>query len=99
VKVLVLAQANDSLRRSLQYLSRYYDQRYLLAMERLIRQRIKWLADNPGGGQFEPELEWSNKGYRRLVVKEFMIIYRIDDEVIVVYDIFDSRRDPTRMKG
>ncbi len=99
MKVVVLAQASQSLKRSLQHLALHYDRRYLLAVQRAIKQKIRWLADNPGAGQFEPELDWTDMGYRRIVVKDFKIVYRMDGDVIVVNDIFDSRRDPGRMKA
>ncbi|MFT3884083.1 MAG: type II toxin-antitoxin system RelE/ParE family toxin [Flavobacteriales bacterium] len=71
----------------------------MLALEVAIRQRIRWLKDHPGAGQFEPELEWANAGHRRIIVRDFKIIYRIDGDTIVVNDIFDSRQDPRKMKG
>lgn len=40
-----------------------------------------------------------NLGHRRVIVKNFKIVYRIENDLIVVNDIFDSRRDPDRMKG
>lgn len=94
-----MKQADESQRRSLSYLSAFYDRRYLIALEKKIRQEIRKLADHPGAGQFETELEWTNAGYRRLIVRDFKIVYRIDRDTIIVNDIFDSRRDPKRMKG
>jgi hypothetical protein len=38
-------------------------------------------------------------GHRRVIVRNFKIVYRINDDLVVVNDIFDSRRDPGRMKG
>ena len=40
-----------------------------------------------------------NLGHRRVIVRNFKIVYRIMDDLVVVNDIFDSRRDPDRMKG
>lgn len=99
MRVVVLKQADESLRRSLSYLSAHYDRRYLVALEKQVRIAIRGLADQPGAGQFETELDWTNAGYRRLIVRHFKIVYRIADDTIVVNDIFDSRRDPKRMKG
>ena len=42
----MLAQANDSVKRSLQYLTTFYDRRYFLALERAIRKQIRSLADH-----------------------------------------------------
>lgn len=99
MKVIVLPQAEHSLKHSVLHLSEFYGPRYLKNLERLVRRKIRWLGNNPGAGQFEPELAWMNLGHRRLVVRNFKIVYRIMDDVIVVNDIFDSRRDPDNMKG
>jgi hypothetical protein len=37
--------------------------------------------------------------YRRLVVGNFKVIYRIEKDLIYVTDIFDARQDPKRMRG
>ena len=92
MKVIVIPQAEESLKRSIHELSAFYELRYL---ERSVRR----LGGNPGAGQFEPELAWMNMGHRRVIVRNFKIVYRINDDLVVVNDIFDSRRDPGRMKG
>lgn len=99
MKVIVLPKAEDSLKGSMLHLSKFYDRRYLKNLERLVRRKIRWLGNNPGAGQFEPELAWMNLGHRRIIVRNFKIVYRILDDLIVVNDIFDSRRDPDRMRG
>jgi len=99
MKVIVLPQAEESLKRSNQHLSEVYDRRYLKNLERLVRRKIRWLGVNPGAGQFEPELAWMNLGHRRIIVRNFKVIYRFIGDMIVVNDIFDSRRDPDRMRG
>ena len=99
MKVVILQQATESLKRSIHHLKPHYDKRYLVALQLAIKEKIRWLADNPGAGQFEPELDWTNRSYRRVVVKDFKIVHRIDGDVIVVNDIFDSRQDPKKMKG
>ncbi len=98
MKVVVLPQAEESLKRSLYHLSAHYDKVYLKNLERLVRRKVRWLGSNPGAGQFEPELAWTDLGHRRLVVRTFKVIYRVHNGLIVVNDIFDSRRDPNEMK-
>jgi toxin ParE1/3/4 len=99
MKVIVLPQAEESMKRSIQHLSEFYDRRYLKNLERLVRRKIRWLGGNPGAGQFEPELAWMNLGHRRIIVRNFKVLYRLVGEHVVVNDIFDSRRDPDRMRG
>ena len=99
MKVIVLPQAEESLKRSIHELSAFFEPRYLRDLERSVRRKIRWLGGNPVAGQFEPELAWMNMGHRRVIVRNFKIVYRINDDLVVVNDIFDSRRDPGRMKG
>jgi len=57
------------------------------------------LLQHPRGGQLEPLMAGMTHEYRRLVVGNFKIIYRIEAETIYVTDIFDARQDPRRMRG
>ena len=50
MKVIVLPQAEESLKRSIHELSAFYELRYLRDLERSVRR----LGGNPGAGQFEP---------------------------------------------
>jgi plasmid stabilization system protein ParE len=57
------------------------------------------LLDNPYIGQQEEYLKHLEKGHRRLIEGNYKIIYRVEGENIYVTDIFDSRQDPSKMKG
>jgi len=57
------------------------------------------LVQFPKAGQVEPWMQCAKHEYRRLVVGNFKIIYRIEGETIYVTDIFDTRHDPKRMRG
>ena len=57
------------------------------------------LIKYPRAGQVEALMEGMRYEYRRLVVGNFKIIYRIDGDLINVTDIFDARQDPKRMRG
>ena len=68
-----------------------------------IRDRILAKADklveNPYIGQQEEYLEHMGQSPRRIIEGSYKIIYRVEGEMIVVTDIFDSRQDPEKMKG
>lgn len=55
------------------------------------------IKDFPYSGQEEEYLKKFNKGHRRYVKGYYKIIYRIENEVIYVTDIFDSRQDPSKV--
>lgn len=59
------------------------------------RRLLQW----PNAGQVEIWMEGREHVYRRLVVGNFKVIYRVEDETIYVTDIFDARQDPRMMKG
>lgn len=99
MKLIVLAQANDSKRRTLRLLARTHSISYIRGLRREVIAKLEWLKDNAFSGQFEPELEDLGIQHRRVIVGPFKIIYRVASDRIVVTDIFDSRRDPKGMKG
>jgi mRNA-degrading endonuclease RelE of RelBE toxin-antitoxin system len=37
--------------------------------------------------------------HRRLIVGNYKIIYLIEDDVVYISDIFDTRQDPKKMNG
>ncbi len=57
------------------------------------------LAFNPRIGQYESALAYLGKGHRRVIVGKFKIIYLIEGDKIYITDFFDTRQNPTKMKG
>jgi toxin ParE1/3/4 len=57
------------------------------------------LLDNPYLGQQEEYLDHLGKTHRRMIEGNYKIIYRVQGESIYITDIFDSRQDPSKMKG
>lgn len=67
-----------------------------------IRDKILFKADklleNPYIGQHEEYLEHLCQSHRRIIEGHHKIIYKIEGELIIITDIFDSRQDPSKMK-
>jgi plasmid stabilization system protein ParE len=99
VKVVLTADAKRSLARTIRTLARIYSKGYLTKLKKQVDEQVDWLADHPLAGAFEPELEQLGQGHRRWVVGPIKLVYRVTGGTILVTDIFDSRRDPQRMKG
>ena len=57
------------------------------------------LLENPYLGQQEEYLEHIGQSHRRVIEGYYKIIYKLEGETIVITDIFDSRQDPSKMKG
>ena len=56
------------------------------------------LIENPLLGAVEPLLRGREQEYRHIVIKPlFKIIYRIEDDIIYMIDIWDSRRNPKNL--
>lgn len=57
----------------------------------------KQLKQHPESGQVENHLPLQDFKYRSLVCGNYKIIYRADNEEIVINDVFDTRQNPTKM--
>jgi toxin ParE1/3/4 len=89
--------------RSLNELIHFYSQKLpydkVLKIQEHIVLKINTLEVNPFRDQVEFLLANIEKGHRRLVVSKYIkVIYLIRDDVIIITDIFDTRRDPNKMK-
>lgn len=56
------------------------------------------LASNPQIGTKEHLLEHTKYEYRFVVMKNYKIIYRIDNEFLSVISVFDTRQNPEKIK-
>jgi plasmid stabilization system protein ParE len=101
MKVIYTEQCLQSLEESLFFL--LYEQKIPAEKVKQILDellsRAEELSANPYIGQVEDLLEHLKLGHRRVIKDKFKIIYRIDDESIFITDFFDTRQDPTKMKG
>lgn len=66
--------------------------------DRLIKS-AKGLSNRPYKGQYEPYLAKLKRGHRRLIEGNFKIVYRVENNTVYVVDFFDSRGNPSKMKG
>ena len=57
------------------------------------------LGNHPYTGQKEEYLEHLDREHRRVVEGYFKIIYRVENQTVYITDFFDTRQDPTKMKG
>ena len=80
----------------------YYSDKASKPIAHKIRKQIlsstKQLLDNPKSGQLEFNLEKIKQNHRYLVSGNYKIIYRIDDNRIIINDVFDTRQNPQKIK-
>jgi addiction module RelE/StbE family toxin len=91
--VNVTANAKNDLREIVSYISRNNPQNALKTLER-IEARIKTLDHFPNRGGYVPELlKKSIKEYRQITELPWRILYRVDEDIVTVLLIIDSRRN------
>src|SRR5258708_7072973 len=99
MKLFYTQQALDSLQECLDFFpSEVPSEKVNEICDRILAKADKLLI-NPHIGQVEEYLEHLDKSHRRVIEGNYKIIYRIENEIIYVTDIFDSRQDPAKMKG
>jgi toxin ParE1/3/4 len=62
-----------------------------------ILSSIVRLSNHPDLGQFEPNLNDTDKAFRFIVVSNYKIIYKKVEEGILITDIFDCRQNPEKI--
>ena len=75
-----------------------YNQNTLIRLRDGIRQNGKLLTENPSLGAVEFVLDKTDE-FRRIVIKPyFKILYVVEEDDIILVDIWDTRRDPSYLK-
>lgn len=69
------------------------------SLVKAIIQKTIILKSNPFVGVKESLLSDRPDEYRYLIYKNFKIIYRCNDNLIVIITVFDSRQNPLKIKG
>lgn len=101
MKVIYTDQCYESLDESQNFLLEEQG----LSLEKVLELRSKLLdkADSLvttyNHYQEEEYLKHLEKNHRRAIEGYFKIIYRVDGDKIYITDFFDSRQDPSKMKG
>lgn len=79
----------------------YYAEKASRKVAHKLRKQIfestKQLIQNPKSGQLELYLEHINENYRYILSGNFKIIYRIENNQVIINDIFDVRQNPISM--
>jgi addiction module RelE/StbE family toxin len=91
--VHVTANAKNDLRNIIAFIAQNNPQTALKILER-IESRINTLDHFPNRGGYVPELLKRNiTEYRQLIESPWRIIYRVDENIVNVLVIIDSRRN------
>jgi toxin ParE1/3/4 len=99
MKLYYTEQALHSLEETLNFIAPFITYEKLIEIRDKVLDAADTLVLHPLQGPIEPFLEHLGLGHRRLVVSHYKIIYRVSGDYIYITDIFDSRQDPSKMKG
>jgi len=86
---------------NLKYIFFYYSKNVSRKIAHKIRLQLldatKQLIKHPESGQIESSLSQLNQDYRFIVCGNYKIIYRILENQIIIFDVFDTRQNPIKM--
>jgi len=76
----------------------FYSEINIPIADKIIAEIISAIDNLKFKEQYQVE-ETLQKNYRRIIVRHFKIIYRpLEDKGIVIIQIFDTRRDPSKLR-
>ena len=76
-----------------------YSDNKIIQLRRALLSRADSLALNPYIGLFEIYLDHLKEDHRRIIEGLYKIIYYIEDDKVFISDFFDTREDPSKMRG
>jgi hypothetical protein len=101
MKVIFTDQSYESLHESSLFLleEQGWSLEKVLELRNVLLDKADKLVTTYDHYQQEGCLIHLGKGHKRTIEGYFKIIYKIEGEFIYVTDFFDSRQDPSKMKG
>ena len=97
MKAVLSNQADNTLSEIYEYYHHEVSEETALKVINRILDAIEELERLPNIGSIELRLQKLQLEYKYIVVDNYKIIYRIDQEIIYINDIFDGRQDPRKI--
>lgn len=99
VKVIWTKRAFNQLERAINYIKEDRGVSYArIVLDKVIKSTAL-LAENPRMGPIEQLLKHKKSEYRYLLAFAYKIIYRVENDRVVISRIFHSARNPEKLKG
>ena len=98
-KIVWTKRASRQLERTIKYIREEQGLSYAETVLNRILSTTKLLDGAPKMGKIEPLLEHKKSEYRFLVVWKYKIIYRVEEDEVVISRVFHTSRNPNRLKG
>lgn len=100
VKVIWTRMAQDHKDEAIAYGAEVFGKKSTIKLNNKIKESLETLSAYPQIGKIEPLLEDSALTYRSLTIhKNYKLVYYIEDDTVVVADIWDTRQEPAYLKN
>lgn len=96
-RIEILPAAWEDLKRIEDYYIIQFDVDTAIKVSDHILDVIERLEDFPDSGSLTPDQWLNDMGYRMVICKKHIAIYRIIDETVYVYHIADTQTDYTKL--
>ena len=97
MKAVLSSQADTRLTEIYKYYDREVSEETALRIVNRILDAIEELERLPSIGAIELRLQKLDLVYKYIVVDNYKIIYRVEQDIIYINDIFDGRQDPHKI--
>ena len=97
MKIIWTDFAIENLKEIFDYYAENATKKVAHKIKKQILTSTKQLVDHPRSGQIEFNLQELNQDHRYLVSGNYKIIYRINEDQVIISDVFDTRQEPTKM--
>lgn len=97
MKIIWTDFAVENLKNIFDYYSKKANAKVAHKIRKTIIHSVKILITNPKLGQIEIYLEKLNQNHRYILAGNYKVIYRIEDDTIIINDVFDVRQNPIKM--
>ncbi len=98
MKIIWTDFAIQNLKDIFDYYSKNANKKIAHKIRKQILASTKQLIQNPESGQTELNLEKLIQKYRYLVVGNYKVIYKFEQDEIRIVDIFDTRQNPFKIE-
>jgi len=99
MRLLFTEDAEDHLEAAYNFREETTSQRSAAELYNNLIDGIQILIDQPHLGRIEPLLEDAAISYRSLILlRDFKVIYHIDDQIIVVAAVYNCRQEPEKLR-
>ena len=95
--VEILPTAWEDLKRIEDFYSVKFDENTAIEVTDRILDSIERLESYPDSGSLTPDRWLNERGYRMVICKRHVSIYRIDSDIIYVFHILDAKNDYTKL--